>query len=88
MLSERLKGRELFRGIVVDEDSLREEAKDALKNTVNTLVLTMKITQDAGLMSGEEIEDLVIGYIEDYERRYYSMFDDEFTDFMSNFLGL
>lgn len=88
MLSERLKNKELFRGIDVDESYLRDEAKDALKNTVNTLILTMKIVQDAGLMDSEEIENLVIGYIEGYERRYYSMFDDEFTDFMDNFLGM
>lgn len=88
MLSERLKNKELFRGIDVDESYLRDEAKDALKNTVNTLILTMKIVQDAGLMDSEEIENLVIGYIEGYERRYYSMFDDEFTDFMNNFLGM
>ena len=88
MLSERLKKKDLFDHIVVDEQDARDRAKKTLRDAVNGLVIAMKFVQDAGIMDSEEAESLVIAYLEAYEKRYYAMFDDEFAEFLENFLGL
>lgn len=90
MLSDRLKGKTLFKVTIEEADDLEKEAihtaLDMLEECVDHLILGMATVENIGLLSREDIEDYVISYMEAYEKRYYSLDEDAFDTFVRNYL--
>lgn len=91
MLSDRLKGRTLFKVTIEEaEDGLKKEAiktsLDMLEECVDHLILGMATVEKLGFLDREDIEDYVISYMEAFEKRYYSLEEDEFDHFIRNYV--
>ena len=86
MLSERLKSKALF--VTVGDANLTktDKALDVLDECVHKLILAMKATEHLGLLPREDIEDYVLCCMEAFEKRYYSLEEDEFDRFIKDFL--
>lgn len=88
MLSDRLKGKPLFK-VTVEElkgGRVKEEALDLLEECVDHLILAMATIENLGILSREDIEDYVISYMEAFEQRYYSFEEDQFDKFIKDYL--
>lgn len=91
MLSDRLRGKPLFKITVeADEEAIKktaiDTALDMLEECVDHLILGMKTVETCGLLPREDIEEYVISYMEQYEKRYFSLEEDEFDSFIRDFL--
>lgn len=88
MISERMKGRELFKSDeVVVSNGKQVMALNLLEDCVDHLVIAMKTIEQMGLFSNEDIEDYVISYLEAFEKRYYLMENDSFDEWLRDYLG-
>ena len=92
MLTDKLKGKTLFKVAIeeTDEDAMKKELLDTalemLEECTDHLILAMKTIETLGLLPREDIEDYVIGYMEAFEKRYYSLENDEFDSFIRGYL--
>ena len=86
MLSERLKNKELFPDSRLD-NRYKKLAKDLLKDVVENLVIGMRVAEYYSNMSAEEVEQFVIEWLEECEKRYYSETPEDFDYFVRTFLG-
>ena len=87
MLSDRLRQRTLFASREEALNSKRKEALDMLEECTDNLVIAMKTIENLKLFPREDIEDYVISYIEAFEKRYYTLDEDDFDTFLREFLG-
>lgn len=90
MLSERLRGRELFsQGRVpvgTHPSSKQIKAVVLLEKCINRLVLTMRTVETLGLYSREDVEETILYLLESNEDKYYGMSESEFRHFLRRFL--
>lgn len=86
MLGERLKSRSLFKAIEEVKADKEREALDMLEECVDNLILGMATVERLGIFSREDIEDYVIAYIEEFEKRYYLRDEDAFDKFIRDYL--
>ena len=86
MLSDKLKGRVLFAAVEAKPVGEKEEALDLLEACVDNLILGMKTIEDMGLFPREDVEDYVLSYMEEAEKRYYGAGEDELDRFIRELL--
>lgn len=92
MLTDKLKGKTLFKVTVekTDEEAVKKEllntALEMLEECTDHLILAMKTIETLELLPREDIEDYVISYMEAFEKRYYSLEEDEFDHFIRNYV--
>lgn len=92
MLTDKLKGKTLFKVTVekTDEEAVKKEllntALEMLEECTDHLILAMKTIETLELLPREDIEEYVISYMEAFEKRYYSLEEDEFDHFIRNYV--
>lgn len=75
MLSEKLRNRELGFERLTDE-SRTKETRDMIAEVADMLVISMRVAEDYGKMSREDVERYTLKCIEFYEAKYYT--DEDF----------
>ena len=75
MLSDTLRNRELGFERLTDE-SRTKEARDMIAEVADMLVISMRVAEDYGKMSREDVEGYTLKCIEFYEAKYYT--DEDF----------
>lgn len=88
MLSEKMRNRALFD---YDDELVMmcgrvEKALNILDECVDHLVLGMKTIESLGILDREDIEAYVLWYLEAYEKRYYTMGEDEYDKWLMSYL--
>lgn len=71
MLSDRLRTKPLYKWVF--EKKFNPTAKELILGAVTKLTLLMRMIEEAGIMSREDIEDCVICALEFKEAMYYGM---------------
>ena len=75
MLSESLKNRDLDFARLTDAGRTKE-ARDMIAEVAEMLVISMRVAEDYGRMSREDVEGYTLKCIEFYEAKYYT--DEDF----------
>lgn len=82
MLSERLKGKEVY----ADKETAKRDmtySMRAIDGQIHTLVQIMNIIERNEVMTRDEVENYVINRLEHYEKKIYGMTDEDFEFYLN-----